>query len=37
MTSLENGSLMNGEVHVTWLVSCMCDDDGLCRVEGAKG
>lgn len=32
MTSLENGSLMNGKVHVTWLVSSMCDDDGLCRV-----
>ena len=35
MTSLENGSLMNGKVHVTWLVSSMCDDDGLCRVVGA--
>ena len=35
VTSLENGSLMNGKVHVTWLVSSMCDDDGLCRVVGA--
>ena len=32
-----NGSLMNGKVHVTWLVSSMCDDDGLCRVVGAMG
>ena len=29
MTSLENGSLMNGRVHVTWSVSCMFDDEGL--------